>query len=202
MCGAIVVLFEREAESGRNTWIRRTAYNGGRLGFYALLGAIAGTGGTVLTQLAGVNTGLLVLRLLAGLLVIAIGINLLFNWSATRFLEAAGAGIWRWLAPLAKHVLPVSSPARALAAGFLWGALPCGLVYSAVAMAATSGSAIGGIMVMTAFWAGTLPALILVGTSAGQLNRWKSNAAVRKTAGVIVILVGVFALMPVRMLFS
>jgi len=198
MCGAIVILFEQSGGGG--SWTRRIAANSGRFGFYAVLGAIAGAGGAVLTKTVGVNTGLIVLRLLAGLLVIAIGLNLAFNWSATRFLEQAGAGLWRRLAPLAKHVLPVSTLPRALAAGFLWGALPCGLVYSAVAMAATSGGARYGAIVMLAFWLGTLPALMLAGASAERLGRWKSNQSFRRIAGLIVIVIGILALMPVQML--
>ena len=152
--------------------------------------------------MAGVNTGLMFLRLLAGLLVIAIGINLVFDWSATRFLEKAGAGIWHRLAPLAKHVMPVSTPARALGAGFIWGALPCGLVYSAVAMAATTGDAIGGLSVMLAFWLGTLPALLLAGAGTEQLQRIQSNHLIRRVAGLAVIVVGIFGLMPVARMFA
>lgn len=201
MCGAIVLLFEQQPVGSLGPWARRISYNTGRLGFYALLGAIAGAGGAVLTKIAGVNTGLILLRLLAGLLVIAIGVNLLFDWSATRFLEKAGAGIWHRLAPLAKHVMPVSSPARALGAGFVWGALPCGLVYSAVAMAATTGSGIGGVTVMMAFWLGTLPALLLAGTGAKHLRDFQSNRTYRRIAGVVVVALGLLALMPVaRML--
>ena len=199
MCGAIVVLFEQQSRTATG-WGRRLAYNAGRLGFYALLGSIAAAGGAVLTKAAGVNTGLIVLRLLAGVLVIAIGLNLLFNWSATRFLEQAGAGLWRRLSPLAKHVLPVSSIPRAFAAGLLWGALPCGLVYSAVALAATTGSPAGGAMTMAAFWAGTLPAMVLAGASAARLDRWRKNQHFRRLAGVTMLVIGLLALMPARML--
>jgi sulfite exporter TauE/SafE len=202
MCGAIVVLFEQHELSGGRQWLRRMSYNSGRLGFYALLGAVAGAGGAVLTKVAGVNTGLLILRLIAGFLVIAIGLNLLFNWSATRFLEQAGAGIWRRLSPLAKHVLPVATPGRALAAGFLWGALPCGLVYSAVAMAATGGNAQNGALVMLAFWLGTLPALILAGASAERLHRWRMNRSFRRIAGALIIVVGLLALMPMTKILT
>jgi sulfite exporter TauE/SafE len=196
MCGAVVILYEQQVPE-INQWLRRAFYNVGRLGFYALLGVVAGAGGAVLTKVSGINTGLLILRFLAGALVIAIGLNLLFNWSATRFLEQAGAGIWKRLSPLAKHVLPVATPARALGAGFLWGALPCGLVYSAVALAATSGSAAGGAAIMLAFWSGTLPALLFAGVSAAKLSQLKANASFRRIAGTIMIGIGLFAMMPV-----
>ena len=196
MCGAVVILYEQQG-SRVGSWRRRLSYNIGRLGFYALLGAVAGAGGAVLTKISGINTGLFILRFLAGALVIAIGLNLLFNWSATRFLEQAGAKIWQRLSPLAKHVLPVATSGRALGAGFLWGALPCGLVYSAVALAATSGSTAGGAAVMLAFWCGTLPALLFAGASAAKLSQLKSNANFRRIAGMIMIGIGMFAMLPI-----
>lgn len=200
MCGAIVVLFEQQGALGSGRWWRRFAYNGGRLGFYALLGAIAGAGGAVITKVAGVGAGLVMLRLIAGAIVVAIGLNLAFDLPATRFLERAGTGIWRRLSPLAAKVLPITSPAHALAAGFIWGALPCGLVYSAVAMAVASGGPGKGAAVMLAFWLGTLPALVLAGASAERLGRWTKTSIFRRGAGAVMIVLGLFALMPVRML--
>jgi len=199
MCGAIVVLFEQQAGSSAG-WPHRIVYNTGRLGFYALLGAVAGAGGAVVTRLSGVDKGLILLRLVAGALVIAIGLNLLFNWSATRFIEQAGAGIWRRLSPLAKFILPVSTLPRAFAAGLLWGALPCGLVYSAVALGATTGSPAAGALTMLAFWIGTVPAMVLAGASAARLTAWRANRTFRAVAGVTMLVIGALALMPAKML--
>ena len=198
MCGAVVVLFEGRSPDAANSgaWLRRLSYNIGRLCFYALLGSIAGVSGAVLTKAVGISQGLMLLRILAALLVVAIGLNLIFDWRLTRFLETAGTGLWRKLSPLAKYVLPADTPARALAAGFLWGALPCGLVYSAVAIAASTGSLAGGAVVMFAFWLGTLPAILAIGASAQQLNRFKSHKTLRRVAGIVVILIGLAALIP------
>lgn len=192
MCGAIVILFE-EQPTGGSRRLRRLLYNAGRLGFYMLLGAVAAGGVSLLAKSAGADAGLMVLRLLAGVMVIALGLNLLFDWRVLRFLEQGGAWLWRRLSPLARHLLPVSTPVRALLAGFLWGALPCGLVYSAVAIAATSGSAAGGALVMLAFWAGTLPALWLAGSSAATLAAWKNRRMVRRIAGTVMIVMGILA---------
>jgi sulfite exporter TauE/SafE len=202
MCGAIVTLFEQQESAGMHRWLRRVLYNLGRLGFYALLGAIAGGAGAVIVATAGARTALLILRLIAGLLVIAIGLNLLFNWNFTRFLESAGSLVWKRLSPLARHVLPVESPPRAFAAGLLWGALPCGLVYSSVAIAATSGNLLSGATTMFFFWLGTVPALFLAGASVERMQRWKSGKRVRRLAGATMIAIGILALAPLRMLLS
>lgn len=204
MCGAIVVLLEGggvRRDSGSATpgvWLRRISYNVGRGTFYALLGGIAGLSGAILTQAAGLEAGLLLLRVVAAILVVAIGLNLLFDWQLTRFLETAGAGLWRKMSRLARHVLPADTAPRALAAGFVWGALPCGLVYSAVAIATVTGDAWSGIATMLAFWLGTLPTLLLAGTSAKVLQRLKSRKLLRRIAGILVILVGLAALAPLH----
>jgi len=201
MCGAIVILFEQQA--GRNAgWRNRLFYNTGRLSFYVLLGAIAGAGGAAVKGVVGINSGLLVLRIIAGLLVLSIGLNLLFNWAATRFLERGGAALWRKLSPLAKHVLPISTAPKAFAAGLLWGALPCGLVYSAMALAGTSGELLGGSLTMATFWAGTAPAMLFAGQSASWLAVWKAKRVVRVIAGVLMLLMGVTALLPAKMLLT
>lgn len=192
MCGPVVVLLESQNSAGRAGMPKRLAYNLGRMGFYVLLGAVAGASGALLT--AGIGQGLMILRLLAGLLVILLGLNLAFDWQVLSFLEKAGAVVWKKLSPLAKHVLPVSSTPGALAAGFIWGALPCGLVYSAVALAASSGDGRAGGAVMLAFWAGTLPALLLAGTSAHGLGKWKNRPALRRAGGLLLIGMGVISI--------
>lgn len=192
MCGTIVLLFEGQDSDYRGRLTKRLAYNSGRMLFYVTLGLIAGASGAMLVS--GFTQDLVVLRILAAMLIVLLGINLAFDWQALRFLELAGASIWKRLSPLARHVLPIRSVPAGLAAGFLWGALPCGLVYSAVALASTGGSAASGALVMFAFWLGTLPVLLLAGASAARLHRWKSRVAFRRLAGVVMIFFGLVAL--------
>jgi len=196
MCGPVVLLLENpQAQTPVfHGLLRRIIYNAGRLFFYMALGAVAGAAGLVLTKIAGVGTGLFLLRMLAALLITALGLNLLFNLPLLSYLERSGAVLWRNLSPLARHVLPISTPARAFGAGFVWGALPCGLVYSAVALAASNGSAVGGSLIMLAFWSGTLPALLLAGASANKLGKWTGNPALRRFTGALLLCAGVFAL--------
>jgi sulfite exporter TauE/SafE len=196
MCGPVVILLENP-QSGADKFqgaLRRVIYNVGRLLFYMLLGAVAGALGLVLTKIAGVSAGLSLLRILAAILVIALGLNLLFDLRVLSYLEKGGAVVWSRMSPLARHVLPISTPGRALGAGFIWGALPCGLVYSSVAIAATSGGAASGMLVMLAFWLGTMPALLLAGASAKKLGEWTKRPLLRRFTGVMLVGIGVFAL--------
>src|SRR5258706_11357685 len=77
--------------------------------------------------------------------------------------EAAGGGLWRMLEPIRRRALPIDSDARALAAGALWGWVPCGLVYGMLPFALASGSALDGAAVLGMFGLGTLPALLMAG---------------------------------------
>lgn len=198
MCGAVVTMLEQPRLPAGNL-PRRIVYNLGRLACYASLGAIAGVAGLVLTRMAGLGTGLLVLRLLAAALVILLALNLLFNLGSLRFVETAGQAIWRRVSPFARYVLPASTLPRAFGAGFIWGALPCGLVYAAVAMAATTGSATSGAALMVAFWAGTLPALLAVGSVASRVGSFARSPGLRRVAGALLLLVGLMALaLPLR----
>jgi len=62
---------------------------------------------------------------------------------------------------------------RALGMGVLSVLLPCGWLYAFVAVAAGTGSPFVGAAVMTAFWIGTVPALMVVGLGARRLAlRW------------------------------
>ncbi len=196
MCGPVVLLLESHEANATYSWaaLRRLIYNLGRLLFYVLLGAVAGAIGLLLTKVVGVKAGLSVLRVVAALLVIALGLNLLIDLRILSFLERSGAVLWRRVSPMARHVLPVSTPARALGAGFIWGALPCGLVYSALAIAAVSGSAASGMMIMMVFWMGTLPALLAAGTSARKLAQWAKQPILRRFSGAILLISGIFAL--------
>ena len=196
MCGPVVVLLENPANqvAGTPALMKRLTYNIGRLCFYMLLGAIAGASSIVLTKIAGAGVTLKVLRITAAVLVIALGLNLLFGLRSLAFLEKGGAAIWRRLAPLAKYVLPMTTLPRAFGTGFLWGALPCGLVYGAVAIAASSGGATSGMLTMAAFWLGTLPALLLAGASAQKLSGLTRHLSFRRIAGLVMILIGVYAL--------
>ena len=144
------------------------AYSGGRIVSYGIAGAIAGgIGGTVLltqsvlpaqTVLAAIANGLL---MLLGLHLAGVG-----SWVAR--LERLGAPVWRRLAPLGRRFMPVDTPPRAFAIGLLWGWLPCGLVYSTLALAMMSGNTAEGALVMLAFGLGTLPNLVAAGLFIGR----------------------------------
>lgn len=182
MCGGIVGAL---ALGGRVRWQLHLAYNVGRILSYTLAGALAGALGA-----AGLLLGQpmrLFLHLLASLLLLAMGFYLLGMTRGLAWLEAWGGRLWRRLQPQTRRFLPVRGVRQALPLGILWGWLPCGLVYSALATAMTAGGAAAGALCLLAFGLGTLPNLLLAGLLLARFRGWLEKPWLRRLAAMVII---------------
>jgi sulfite exporter TauE/SafE len=202
MCGGIAA-----ALGGGNPAVQRgpvrglgyqLLFNSGRIVSYMIAGAIAGGMSFWLGELIDVPAWTGILRIATGLIMVAIGLQLAINWRGLRHIEALGGRFWRRLAPLVGRLLPVRTPGAALGVGMLWGWLPCGLVYTMLLAAAMSGGAVSGSALMLAFGAGTLPAMITIGASAGSITRLLAQTPLRRGAGALLLAFGVWTMaMPI-----
>ena len=192
MCGGIVGALSMGAP-GR--WSMHLAYNVGRILSYGLAGAIAGTVGAASLGLDSQVPMRLALYLVANLMLIALGLYLLGVTQALAFTERAGQLLWQRLQPLTRRFLPARTVAQAFPLGMLWGWLPCGLVYSALATALSSGSAVRGGLCMLAFGLGTLPNLLLAGIVLARLNEFVRRSVVRIASGLLVLGFGLYGLL-------
>lgn len=191
MCGGIVGALSL---GGPSRWSLHLAYNAGRILSYTLAGAAVGALGAAGMGLDGQLPIRIGLYLLANLMLIALGLYLLGLTQALAITEKAGQHLWRRLQPLTKRFLPVRSVAQAFPLGMLWGWLPCGLVYSALATALSSGSTSRGALAMLAFGLGTLPNLLLAGMLLARLNDFVRQPVVRTLAGLLVLGFGIYGL--------
>jgi sulfite exporter TauE/SafE len=192
MCGGIVGALSLGLPShGHRRRSFLLAYNAGRLLSYTLAGTLAGGIGAWAANLASIRYGQQFLQLLAGLFLIALGLYLADWWRGLARMERAGGVLWRRLEPLGRRWLPLRTPAQALGIGLVWGWLPCGLVYSALIWAISAGSAREGALLMLCFGLGTLPALLAMGVFANALAEIATDVRVRRTAGALVIALGV-----------
>ncbi|CAI3807454.1 hypothetical protein GLGCALEP_04670 [Pseudomonas sp. MM221] len=166
------------------------AYNLGRILSYACAGLLLGLAGWAVAS----SPAALALRVVAALLLIAMGLYLAGWWSGLTRIEALGRGLWRHIQPVASRLLPVSSLPRALLLGALWGWLPCGLVYSTLLWAASQGNAGYSAALMLAFGVGTWPVLLATGLAAEQVNALLRRRSVRVAGGVLVMLFGVWTM--------
>lgn len=192
MCGGIVGALSLGSAGPRLPLL--LSYNAGRLLAYMLAGTIAGgLGGLGLAISADLPLRLF-LHALAHLVLIALGFYLLGFTRMLAFAERLGQKLWRHLQPWTQRFLPVHTSAQAFPLGMLWGWLPCGLVYSALISALSSGSAWQGMALMLSFGLGTLPNLLLAGWFAGSLSRLINRPWLRALAGTGVLLQGIWGL--------
>lgn len=146
MCGGFVLV---AASAGKRGWL----FHAGRLAGYAALGALAGLAGRTL-DLGGAALGLHRLRFLAAaLLLLVFGLGFL-GVVPRRWLEPGGGALVRLLGRVRR-----GGAFGWLALGLPIGLLPCGLLYPMYALAAGSGSAAEGALVLLAFGLGTIPLL-------------------------------------------
>lgn len=198
MCGGIVGaltmgLPETTRQSAFKLLPYLVTYNSGRLISYTLAGLIVG----LLSSSAGsfFQIGQFPIGgIVGGLFMVALGIYI-GGWLQTMApLERLGGHFWRKIEPLGRRFMPVKSPVQALGLGFIWGWLPCGLVYSTLAWAATSGDAANSALLMLAFGAGTMPMLLVMGGFAEKLQRFTRHKWTRYVAGIMLIAFGAMIL--------
>jgi uncharacterized protein len=195
MCGGVVgmtcsaaPLTRRRTALGQLPYV--LAYNAGRVASYGVAGALAGALTGTVAHFGSVERVQLVLRILAGLTMLAMGLAIAGIAPALGLLERAGRPLWRRVAPLARSLLPLRSPLHAVALGLVWGWMPCGLVYAALALSITAGSPAQSAATMLAFGAGTLPMLLALGSTAAIVVRAARAPRVRRAAGVALIALG------------
>ncbi|WP_122666311.1 sulfite exporter TauE/SafE family protein [Pseudomonas viridiflava] len=188
LMGALTLAIPKEQRSRRFRLL--LAYNLGRIFSYACAGLLTGLAGWAVAN----SPGALALRVVAALLLIAMGLYLAGWWSGLTRIEGLGRWLWRYIQPVANRLLPVSSLPRALLLGGLWGWLPCGLVYSTLLWAASQGNAINSALLMLAFGIGTCPVLLATGLAAQRTTALLRKRGVRMAGGLLVIVFGLWTL--------
>ena len=199
MCGGIVGALTMSLPADYRREPRRMlphvlAYNAGRVASYTVAGGLLGGAGYVASRLSGLYQAQMVLSIIAGLFMVALGLYLGGWWFGLTRIEEAGGRLWRRIEPLGRRFLPVSTPYRAFALGLVWGWLPCGLVYSVLIWAMASGSVSTGALITASFGLGTLPTLLALGVVATRLAAFVRRPSVRRVAGGIVIGFGLLQL--------
>ena len=198
MCGGIVaaLTLRRPGEPpAPRAWRLQLGYNAGRIASYTVAGGIAGLVGSLGTLLDRLLPVQLALYVLANALLVFLGLYLAGFGTAVLRLEAAGGALWRFAQSHGLRLGPAQTPLGAVGAGLAWGWIPCGLVYSAVALALVSGDALRGALVMLAFGVGTLPTLLATGLAADRLKRLARDRRVRVAAGIAVLAMGIVGFM-------
>lgn len=154
----------------------------GRLAGFAILGGVLGW----LGQVIGVNfTVNAILGLIASSVMILLGLNL------TGVFKRAPFSLPPALFSFFRNMEHQRFAPLLLGIGTFF--LPCGFTQSMQVLALSSGSFMSGSLTMLAFVLGTLPMLLLLSFGAASFAQSRHAPVFFKTAGVVVIGLGVFA---------
>jgi sulfite exporter TauE/SafE len=159
-----------------------TLFHMGRLVSFALLGGLLGAIGGVI----GINFTLTaILGLLASIVMLLLGLNLVGVFAKNKV--ALPAGVFNFFRKIEHKTF------TPLILGFATFFLPCGFTQSMQIVALSSGSFVSGSLIMLAFAFGTLPMLLLLSFGSASFAHSKHAPLFFKTAGVVVIGLGLFA---------
>jgi hypothetical protein len=192
MCGGIsgaLGMRARGAATAQRAAVLTASYQTGRLTSYTLAGAIVGAFSGLIQGLAGLDYVALVARILAGLVLVALGTGVLFKWRPLAVLERLGARLWRRLAPLAR-IIPPNGVGGSVLLGMLWGWLPCGFIYSMLIFAALEAGALHSAAMMLFFGLGTAPAVFGAGVLSASVGRLSAARGLHTAAGWLLLAFG------------
>lgn len=190
MCGGIATGLGLASRERRGIALV-VGYNLGRITSYAMAGALVATLGYWGSRYLALGPAL---RIAAGLILILMGLYVSGWWPVLVRLEKLGARLWKYIQPLGSHVMPVTGIGRALVLGMVWGWLPCGLVYTALAYAAASGGTLEGALTMAAFGLGTAPAMVAGGLLSRSVVKVFQSRYVRIVMAALMIVFGLWTL--------
>lgn len=159
-------------------------FHSGRLFSFAILGGVLGAVGSAI----GINfTFTAILGLLASMVMLLLGLNLVGVFAKNKV--ALPSGIFNFFRKIEHKTF------TPLMIGFGTFFLPCGFTQSMQVSALGSGSFISGLLLMLAFALGTLPMLLLLSFGSASFAHSKHAPLFFKSAGVVVIGLGLFALL-------
>jgi sulfite exporter TauE/SafE len=187
MCGGIAAALNL---GGARSPVITLAYHTGRITSYTLLGALLGFAA------ASIDIGVwtIGLRYLAGLLLIGMGLYIANWWRGMALLEQAGSRLWQPVQRLSSKWLPLRRWPQGFALGLCWGLMPCGLIYSSLAWAATAQNATSSALMMLLFGVGTLPAMLATSLGAERLQAFLRQRGLKLVIALLLIGSGIWTL--------
>ena len=134
--------------------------NLGRIATYALLGALVGSAGGLLTDVLDWRPLQRSLYVVANLFLLTLALAIATRRDRFAWLQRSGAALFRKISPAVPRLRSRQGVAAKFSLGMIWGLIPCGLIYSVLPIALFAGGAWEGAAVMLAFGIGTLPNML------------------------------------------
>lgn len=201
MCGSIIgtltLSLSPEIRNKKNLLLPFVFnYNFGRITSYTIAGALAGVIQSIATMQMGELHGHRLLQILSAIIMASAGLYIAGWFPRFAYIEKAGTHFWKTIEPFGRKLIPVKNRTQAYLFGMVWGWLPCGLVYAALALAATAGDVEKSALTMLSFGLGTLPAVMGVGIMTGILTRLSRMQRFKQAIGLFMIMLALLAALP------
>jgi len=198
MCGPMVVTYVVRCADDATWWGRlapNLAYQGARITSYVVVGTLLGAIGSVLDFDAARPW----VMVIAGVFMIVLGLGMTgrFPW-ALKLTPRPPKALITAVSRLRRKATAAGEESEGtlvvpIAFGLLTGLMPCAPLQAAELVAATSGSALYGGVVMLAFGLGTAPLLLIFGTASSMVpTAWKQR--LHSALAIVVIISGLIFL--------
>jgi sulfite exporter TauE/SafE len=182
MCGGVCAGLGKESKPGA-LW----NFQAGRILGYAALGAVAAFSVQGVAWLSQNTAALRPLWAFFHVLILAWGIVLIMQARQPLWAERIGKQIWAGVRKASQHRGGIFST------GMLWALMPCGLLYSALLIAALSNTVAGGALSMGLFALGTTVSLQTAPWLWQKLRNRNEKSGMR-LAGVLLVFAAGWAL--------
>lgn len=199
MCGPLVAGYA-VALRNRSATLPHILFHLGRVTTYGIAGGVVGASGSFLRFAAWVAPFQQFLLVATGAMIVLMGLSF-GGWLPWTRRIGGAATFGGALGGIARRAAEAGGPGAAFPLGMAIGLLPCGLVYTALLSAARAGMEAGspaegflrGALAMTAFGAGTIPALFLFGKAIAAAGPRLRGALAKGTAVLLVAAGAAFA---------
>ena len=192
MCGGFVVAYSSakidSSYSKFHQFISHLFYSLGRITSYAIIGAVFGYFGSVMTMTRA-TTGYF--YFVTGIIMVLMGLSLMGKIKFLTSLEM-NLGSTVFVKKAFSFLIKSKNIGSFYGLGVLNGFLPCGLVYFFAVSAAATSSPIWGAVTMMIFGLSTIPSLLGFGYIVGFLKSGNFREIMIKIASIVIIVYGVY----------
>lgn len=194
MCGGISSALSSQLadESPALKISKLLLFHFGRISCYSVLGLLLGS--TIHWLLSFSGNLVIIARIISALLIILMGLYVAGIPTIIKILEKQLGFIWQRLQPVTRRYIHMQQWHHAYILGFLWGFLPCGMIYSTLLWASSNNQGMLTALLMFSFGLGTLPALFITNLFSIKTMAFFQQKHYKRAIGILLIAFGLWSL--------
>lgn len=209
MCGGIATALsgamQNDAQQGsQSSATKLVAFHCGRISCYAMLGFVLGAVALSVSHLAvsldthssAFHYAAAIIRLLTAVLLLVTAAYVAGINAWIKHFEALFTPVWNKVAPYTKNLMGMQTKVQAFKLGFLWGFLPCGMIYSALLWSLSQHANLNAALLMLFFGLGTLPGFLAAHLAQQQWLAWLRSSNTKKILAALIVLLALLSAYP------